>query len=483
MDYTRKIINQSNAWYNDGLRKAQQRELSGAIKSLRRSLKYHRENIAARNLLGLVYYGRGEVAEALVEWIISKNLRPQDNIANTYIEKVQRNSRKLEQINQAVKTYNQCLFYCTQGEEGMAIQELKQAVSVHPSFLKAYQLLALLYIHAGKYGKAKQVLRRAYKLDTTNEITVSYIEYLTQDTKEESGFGKRKKKRLGLAKKSAALSKVLGKVRHKLSVNIRMTNFITGLLLGMAVVGFLVIPGKESLQVARKNEQLKEHSERIHALEAQISAQTRTLNGYRAAEQGSEENTQNAAVTADSYELLMTAADAYAAGEATVEETADKLLMVSRDTLGSSGQEKYDNLASLVFPSVCVLRYADGIEVMDAGNYQMAAQLLGSVVRMDEKYNDGAALFSYAQAELGSLNYETATTYFRRVIELFPNSDYAEQAQMNLDGIAQTMQEEQSQSNQDKQDKTEKSDVQEESEKNKSEDVKDTQHTDADPDA
>ena len=66
MDYKQKLEYQSNYWYNDGLKKAQIRDLSGAIVSLKRSLQFNRENITARNLLGLVYYGRGEVAEALV---------------------------------------------------------------------------------------------------------------------------------------------------------------------------------------------------------------------------------------------------------------------------------------------------------------------------------------------------------------------------------------------------------------------------------
>lgn len=66
MDYSTKLVYQSNYWYNDGLKKANIRDLSGAIVSLRRSLQYNRENIATRNLLGLVYYGRGDVVEALV---------------------------------------------------------------------------------------------------------------------------------------------------------------------------------------------------------------------------------------------------------------------------------------------------------------------------------------------------------------------------------------------------------------------------------
>ena len=178
MDYTKKIIYQSNYWYNDGLKKAQIRDMSGAVVSLRRSLQYNRGNIAARNLLGLVYYGRGEVAEGLVEWIISKNLKPHDNIANYFINKVQNSASRLETINQAVKKYNQCLAYCAQNGEDLAVIQLKKVILDHPSFLKAYQLLALLYLHTEQYAKARQILKTARKLDTTNEMTLRYIHEL-----------------------------------------------------------------------------------------------------------------------------------------------------------------------------------------------------------------------------------------------------------------------------------------------------------------
>ena len=95
VDYTKKFIILSNQWYNDGLKKANIRDLSGAITSLKKSLQFNRDNVAARNLLGLVYYGRGEVAEALVEWIISKNIKTHGNIATYYIKKVQESPREL----------------------------------------------------------------------------------------------------------------------------------------------------------------------------------------------------------------------------------------------------------------------------------------------------------------------------------------------------------------------------------------------------
>ena len=56
MEYTQKLVYQSNYWYNDGLKRARIRDMSGAVTSLKKSLQYNRENIAARNLLGLVYY-------------------------------------------------------------------------------------------------------------------------------------------------------------------------------------------------------------------------------------------------------------------------------------------------------------------------------------------------------------------------------------------------------------------------------------------
>ena len=69
----KKIMAVSNLYYNEGLEKAGVRDLSGAIVSLRQSLKFNKNNIEARNLLGLVYFEMGEVVSALGEWVISKN--------------------------------------------------------------------------------------------------------------------------------------------------------------------------------------------------------------------------------------------------------------------------------------------------------------------------------------------------------------------------------------------------------------------------
>ena len=83
-----KVIRISNSYYNQGLQQAGVRNLSGAIESLKRSLKFNKNNIEARNLLGLVYYEMGETVDALSEWVISRSYQPEDNPANHYLDDI-----------------------------------------------------------------------------------------------------------------------------------------------------------------------------------------------------------------------------------------------------------------------------------------------------------------------------------------------------------------------------------------------------------
>ena len=131
----KKIMCMSNRFYNDGLEKAGVRDLTGAINSLRQSLKFNKNNIEARNLLGLVYFETGEVVAALSEWVISKNMRPEKNIADDYINMLQSNAARLDAINQTIKKYNQALVYCNQDSKDLAIIQLKKVLSLNPKFI------------------------------------------------------------------------------------------------------------------------------------------------------------------------------------------------------------------------------------------------------------------------------------------------------------------------------------------------------------
>ena len=98
----KKIMYTANRFYNDGLDKAQVRDLSGSVASLRQCLKLNKNHIEARNLLGLVYFERGDVVAALSEWIMSKNIRSEKNIADDYIEMLQNNPARFDTYKQTI---------------------------------------------------------------------------------------------------------------------------------------------------------------------------------------------------------------------------------------------------------------------------------------------------------------------------------------------------------------------------------------------
>lgn len=437
MDYTKKIVYQSNYWYNDGLRKAQIRDMSGAIASLRRSLQFNRENIAARNLLGLVYYGVGEVPEALVEWIISKNLRARDNIADYYIKTVQASAKELETVNLAIRKYNQCLTYCQQNGEDLAVIQLKQVVSAHPSFLKAYQLLALIYLHTEQYSQARQVIRTARKLDTTNEITLHYMHELMrkkgrrrQDKKKEDAVEYNLGNETIIQPKHSRLKEMAGQLA--------VANIFIGAAIGAAIIWFLVAPAVNQSRSDQMNDQMRDYSDQIKSLEAQVSAQTRTLDNYRASGENAEVDAQQAQLIRDSYENLMTVSEQYDSQEYSDVTMADTLINVSRDALGTNAQAKYDELTADIYPDACKANFGTGTEALNAGDYQGAIDALYKVVRMDEGYNGGQALFNLAQAYEGNGDNENAAAYYQKVVESYGDSEYTGDAQARLDAIGQT---------------------------------------------
>lgn len=171
-----KAYNTSNYYYNLGLDRASVRDLTGALDALNLALKYNKQNINARNLLGLIYYEMGEVVTGLTQWVISSNYLPgEDNIASYYIKEVQSDPLQLEEANQLAKQFNQALMYAKQGTKDLAFIQLKRILSSYPHFVKGYLLLALLYLDSGNPDKAKKAIKRVLRIDKNNTLAVKYL--------------------------------------------------------------------------------------------------------------------------------------------------------------------------------------------------------------------------------------------------------------------------------------------------------------------
>ena len=429
MEYTQKLVYQSNYWYNDGLKRARIRDMSGAVTSLKKSLQYNRENIAARNLLGLVYYGRGEVGEALVEWILSKNFQAHENIANYYIKKLQENPTELEKVNQAIRKFNQSLSYCYQDGEDLAIIQLKKVVADHPTFLKAYQLLSLLYLHTQQYGKARHTLKEAHRLDTTNDITLRYMHEMNELRRNRA---LRQADKEGKKEKPQTVTYNIGNetIIQPASAGVKenaglmtIVNIVIGLVVGVAVMWFLIMPAVNSSTAERTNRQVKEFSSQIAEQEAQISALQTELEQYRANSEATETAQQTAASTQDSYEIVLNMYDHYQAEDMSDAAMVEELLKVNPDSLGAVGREQFDTMTEDIYGRYCETLYYTAQQNFEVANYADAIANLNTVMQMNAGYDDGQAMWLLAQSYSAFGDTENANTWTERVQTEYPNID------------------------------------------------------------
>lgn len=433
MEYQKRLIRQSNYWYNDGLKKAQIRDLSGAIASLRRSLQYNRANTQARNLLGLVYYGRGEVSEALVEWIISKSFQAHENIAEYYIRKVQDSAGQLETINDAVKKYNQSITHCFQGNEDVAVIELRKAVTEHPSFVKAFQLLGLIYLHTGQPAKAKQMLRRAQRLDTTDPLTLRYLHELKLfGNGKQTGQREEKEKTVTYQVGNETIIQPAASVMKDMPPSMMIMNIFVGILIGAAFVWFLVVPTVNAAKASNVTRTAAAYSQEIAAQKAQVSALKTQLEEYRADQDETEAAKAAAASAQESYEALLEVSDQYASGDYSYADMAEGLRKVNASVLGETGSADYTRLAGKIYPSVCSKLYSEAANYHADENPEGEIAALEEIIAMTEDYKDGDALLALADAYLASGNTEKAKEKYNRVIELYPDTEQADLASGGL---------------------------------------------------
>lgn len=433
MEYTKKLAYQSNQWYNDGLKKAKIRDLSGAIISLKKSLLYNRDNIAARNLLGLVYYGKGEVTEALVEWIISNNLKGNKNIAKYYIRKLQENSNELETINQAINKYNQCLVYCQQGAEDLAIIQLKKVVLMHPTFLKAYQLLALLYLHTEQYAKARQMLRKAHKLDKTNAITLRYMHEIARLQKQhEIDVKVRKDQTVSYNLGNETIIQPVSSTLKDNAAMMTVLNVVLGIAIGAAVIWFLVVPSAKTRQAARTNQEIIKYSDQIAAKQNEVDILTQEVESYEAEAEQMEEEKKNAQNTKKNYEKFVAALLHYQDKTYNRDTLELELLAVDGKSLGKTAKEQYDTITEEVYTKQCKELYASAKKRYEVKNYKDAITELERVIAMNEKYEDGEALLLLANCYKDKGEANKAKTKFQRVIKLYKDEPIAAKAQEDM---------------------------------------------------
>lgn len=439
----KKIMAASNLYYNEGLDKASVRDLSGAIVSLRQSLKFNKNNVEARNLLGLVYFEMGEVVSALGEWVISKNLRPAKNIADDYINMVQSNATKLDTINQTIKKYNQSLIYCQQDSKDLAVIQLKKVLSLNPKFVRAHQLLALLYIDMEEWERAQKELRKCCQIDANNTSTLRYMKevermLLPDENVKTSKFKKIPTDTVHYQRDNETIIQPFGYKEPKGKSS--LINIGIGLVIGIAVACFLILPARISSAKAEINEELKTVAEQsdnksatIADLESQISTLTEENNNLHEQLDVYAGNDGTLQIMDD----LLSASQVYMETPTETEQIAGYLDQISDsvdlESTSESFQNVYNYLMTAVGPSASTLYYNQGYEAYRAESYDDAISYFIRAYHYNA--TNGDALFNLANAyRLNGQNTDAVTTY-REVITNFSGTEKARRSQLYIDEI------------------------------------------------
>lgn len=458
----RRIIWTSNQYYNDGLTKAKVRDLSGAVLSLRACLKLNRTNIEARNLLGLVYFEMGEAVAAFAEWVVSKSLKPDRNIADDFMDTIQSNPGRLDTINHSIKKYNQALSYARQGSLDLSVIQLKKVLQMNPNLVVAYELLGLLYLQGEEYNRARRILNQALRIDRNNTRVLYYLKEAEEGIAARySGDPGSSRRRRSAGRASAdAITYTSGNETIIQPVNSgdrggssALLNIIIGAVIGCLLMLFLVLPSRIRSANNKMNDQLKELSDEITEKDADIEEQKKTIASLQSENnelKGSIGDLSGESGMAERYDYLAEAALNYIKDPDDVTGTESMLALIPTGSASANAINLEIEAVGDLDPAIysqsfrSLYNYLDndvssraarsyidkGKQEFEDGHYQSAIEDLLKATEI-APLND-EAWYYLAESYKQSGDSIHATQAYSRIVNEMADSEYADKARTNL---------------------------------------------------
>lgn len=430
----------SNAYYNMGLEKARVRDLSGAVLVLKKSLEFNKYNTNARNLLGLIYNEMGETVAALCEWVLSRYLDPENNRAEFYIGVVRRNQSALDTINQTIKKYNSALSAAKSGNEDLAVIQLKKVVSLNPKFVRAHQLLALLYMKESDYPKAVKCLKWARKIDFNNTTTLRYMQEIGEKFME-PGRGRdnaARAYRQQPKKDTLANVRPVGAYKEEKRHWMPAVNVIIGVMIGLIVSFVLIRPTLKGNLVSNNSESIAENNQMLSVKEAEISA----LQQERDQEKGNAEKLQNKLdeekntnkTKLEKSQKLLLAVKYYTDGD----------LMLAATTVNGyteadfeSEEEKalFQTVSKKLTSQDVKKLFEEGRDLFNNGKYDEAERLLTQVLSIEPENQDALYFMGRVYHQRGKK--KKAKEYYQKVLDVDDTTGRASEARGRISQLGE----------------------------------------------
>lgn len=428
------VVKASNSYYNQGLEKARVRDLTGAVTALKTSLSLNKKNIKARNLLGLVYYEMGELAMALSEWVISLNLKQDRNVAEVYIRKIKSNPNKLELINQAAKRYNIALAKAKEGGDDVALIQLKKVAATYPKFIRANLLLALIYMKRNEDERALKVLHRVLKIDRNNTLALKYIDEINGASQTQPADGNEEYYRNSKRKPLSGNDVILPRNSYKepSSGVFTVVYILLGVVIGAALIWFLIVPAKLQSSQHENNDTIKKYSEQLSGYSVEITTlekQNEELTSQLDAANKELEQYKGDSGETALYAKLVEAVSEYLAND--VDKAALALADIDVTQLPTqTAKDLYTTLEDKCNGGARTF-YMAGLNAYNQKNYVDAAKYLEKAYELDNKSVETPYYLAMSYFELNDL--ENAQKYVDVVNSKFGDTTFAKQLKEYVD--------------------------------------------------
>ncbi len=423
----------SNEFYNKGLKKAHEKDISGAIKDLEKSLTYDQENYYARNLIGLCYREIGMYGEASKNWFLSRYNEFEDNKVQTYIDDIGVELSNNKDIVKSIELYNQAIVKMQSRELAAAYQLLTEAIEKNENLVPAYNLLTLVHLIQGQRDNAIPLIDKVLSIDVRNEKALYYYSYATKNkyrATQPQVSGLNNQNNLSntarhplVSQNPVEVNELSSKDNKKMFTYIGAT-FVATLVLSYLVFGFigqgagnydeLNVQYQELLTSTKENadtysNEIAEKDTQIATLQTENDELRRQLASYQ------------------SNDLLVEVEELYNSKQYV--DCAAKLYVIDSSVLTGENRELYESIYKEIYTKAINELYDSGMEKFNAGNFADAkSDLQTAYVYTEETEVDSqtAADVIYYLArcneELGDT--EQAKEYYSLVIQKYP--DYAQ---------------------------------------------------------
>lgn len=428
MDYMQKIQYAANGYYNRGLELAKARDLSGAAECLKRALQFNKYHTDARNLLGLIFYEMGETSDALVQWVISIHLQPDKNRADHYLDEVQRKPGQLEHASQLIKKYNQALIHAQNGSDDLAVLQLKRIVEEKPKYVKAHLLLAVLYMQHEDFTKAGKSLYKVLQIDKNNKRAVRYMEYVKSRTGK-ADVEKRKMKNAFSHREMEDNDVILPPTYKENTGWQTIINIAIGLILGVVMVLFMVVPAWERSLNYEHNQEMRSYADKLNLANQEVDRLLKQSKQYEAEKEKAEEDLNHLIGDADStlvqYQTIIEILQAYRKEDI---QTAVQLY-IGLDPTKITDENMVNVLAEIQAdmavnaPAVLESMAAQSAE---AGDVDTALRYYEEYMKLDDR--NPQIIYNMAMIYKNKGDEDMANQLFGQVIMNFEDSELAAQA-------------------------------------------------------